>query len=206
MKKYLSLLLVIMLVVLCACGGSATQEADETVTVSESSVDTSDEVIPEEPEEASLEPVTGDLAFSSVDIDGNEIDGSVFAGYDLTMVNVFATWCPPCVAEMPELAQLYKDMEPQGVNIVGFVLDTRIDETQLDEAAIEAAKNLREQTGVTYPCIIPDETFLNWYLIVEAVPTTYFVDNNGNIVGEPVVGSNSYDGWKGIIEERLSAL
>lgn len=222
-KLFLSVMAVVTSVsVFCACGASSVAPAEESQETVVSSVETelSEEQAAklagnktsEGKEGASTEEGTGfsydaiDFEFESEDIYGTPIDQSIFSDYDLTLVNVFATWCPPCVAEMPDLAALYQEMEPQGVNFVGFVTDTRIDPASLDETAIETAKSLRDESGVEYAYIIPDPTFAMGLLFTEYVPTTYFVDRNGKIVGEPVVGSNDYEGWKQTIEERLSNL
>lgn len=131
----------------------------------------------------------------------------MFADYDLTMVNVFATWCTPCVNEIPDLQELYEEMESQGVNVVGIVLDCIDGTGSADEEAIEKAKVLAERTGAEYPFLIPDETYLNGRLSgINAVPETFFVDKDGNIVGETYTGSRPLEDWKEIVDtERKGA-
>lgn len=145
--------------------------------------------------------------FSMEDIEGETYTQEMFADYDLTMVNVFTTWCTPCINEIPDLEELRKEMADQGMNVVGIVLDAIDYSGGIDESTVEKAKILAEQTGVTYPFLIPDETYLNGRLSgIEAVPETFFVDQEGNFVGEVYSGSRSLEGWKEIAEEMLKGV
>ena len=128
----------------------------------------------------------------------------MFADYDLTLINVFATWCSPCVREIPDLNKLYEEMKEQGVNVAGIVLDAADGSGNTDYDAVEKAKVLAEKTGVSYPFLIPDEGYLNGRLAgIAAVPETFFVDKDGNIVGETISGSRSFESWKSIVEKEL---
>lgn len=142
--------------------------------------------------------------FSMEDIKGNTFTQEMFSDYDLTMMNVFATWCTPCVREIPDLEKLGNDMADQGVNVVGVVLDAVTDTGSVDEAAVENAKLLAEKSGATYPFLIPDAGYLNGRLSgISAVPETFFVDSEGNIVGETYIGSHELEEWKEILKEEL---
>lgn len=137
--------------------------------------------------------------FSMEDIEGNTYTQEMFADYDLTMINVFTTWCTPCVNEIPDLEKLHKEMEDQGVNVVGIVLDV-----ESGSGKEETAKLLAEKTGASYPFLMPDEGYLNGRLAgIEAVPETFFVDKEGNIVGETYSGSRNFEKWKSIVEKEL---
>lgn len=143
--------------------------------------------------------------FATEDLNGTACTQDIFKDYDLTMVNVFTTWCTPCVGEMPELEKLYQQVASQGVNVVGVVLDAVDEDGQVLPDVVEQAKNLVVQTGVTYPILLPDSTLFNGRLSgIDSVPTTFFVDKNGNYVGKDCVGSNDLNGWTQAVEERLS--
>ena len=145
--------------------------------------------------------------FSMQDIEGETYTQEMFADYDLTMVNVFTTWCTPCVNEIPDLQKLWEDMSDQGVNVVGIALDCIDGFGNTDEEAVEKAKLLAEQTGVSYPFLIPDSSYLNGRLAeIMAVPETFFVDREGNIVGETYSGSRSLEDWKDIAEAELKGV
>ena len=160
----------------------------------------------------------GDMAFSAnsqnvvtdlsnlqtKDIDGKEFSSKDFANYDLTMVNVFATWCSPCVQEIPDLAEIQKEMKDKGVNIVGVVTDT-MDQTGENREALEKAKLIRERSKAEYPFLIPDQSNFNGRLSgIQAFPETFFVDKKGQIVGETYSGSRNKKAWMEIIEKELA--
>ena len=138
------------------------------------------------------------------DIDGKEFSGKDFSDYDLTMVNVFATWCSPCVQEIPDLAEIQKEMKDKGVNIVGVVTDT-VDQTGENQEALEKAKLIRERSKAEYPFLIPDKSNFNGRLSgIQAFPETFFVDKKGQIVGETYSGSHNKKAWMEIIEKELA--
>lgn len=145
--------------------------------------------------------------FETTDIDGNTYTEKVFSDYDLTLVNAFTTWCSPCVNEMPELEKLYQEMKDQGVDVVGMVLDSVSEDGTPDDCIVQKAQLLKEKTGVTYPLLIPDKGFLNGRISgLQSFPESFFVDKDGNIVGDPIMGSNTFDGWKEAVEKQLAAL
>lgn len=145
--------------------------------------------------------------FETTDIDGNTYTEKVFSDYDLTLVNAFTTWCSPCVNEMPELEELYQKMKDQGVGVVGMVLDSVSEDGTPDDSIVQKAQLLKEKTGVTYPLLIPDKGFLNGRISgLQSFPESFFVDKDGNIVGDPIMGSNTFDGWKEAVEKQLAAL
>jgi len=145
--------------------------------------------------------------FTAQDVNGNEYTQDMFKDYDLTLVNIFTTWCTPCVAEMPELEKLYQQMKDQGVNVVGFVLDVLNEKGEIVQEDLERAQELVERTGVTYPVLLPDSTYLNGRLTgIEAFPETFFVDKNGNVVGGTYSGSGGLEDWLEVVEQELAAL
>ena len=152
--------------------------------------------------------MTGSLGeFYMEDIEGNPYTQEMFSDYSLTMVNVFATWCTPCVNEIPDLEKLKNEMGEKGVNVVGIVLDAADAAGGANGETLEKAKVLAEKTGATYPFLIPDAGLLNGRLSgIDAVPETFFVDKNGNIVGETYSGSRSLDEWKAVVEKELEGV
>ena len=149
--------------------------------------------------------VATDLSnLQTMDIDGKEFSGKDFSDYDLTMVNVFATWCSPCVQEIPDLAEIQKEMKDKGVNIVGVVTDT-VDQTGENQEALEKAKLIRERSKAEYLFLIPDKSNFNGRLSgIQAFPETFFVDKKGQIVGETYSGSHNKKAWLEIIEKELA--
>ena len=143
--------------------------------------------------------------FETKGVDGKDYTEKVFSDYDLTLVNIFTTWCSPCVNEIPELEKLYEEMKEKGVGVVGVVLDTVGDDGKQDDATVKKAGVLQEKTKASYPFLIPDSTMINGRLNgISAFPETFFVDKEGNIVGETYSGSHSLDEWKEIVEKELA--
>lgn len=175
------------------------QEAGDREEAGTSGEDASE--TPEEKEPVSL----GE--FSMEDIYGETYTQEMFADYRLTMVNVFATWCSPCINEIPDLETLKNEMADREVNLVGIVMDAADGEGGADPEALEKAKTLAERLGVTYPFLVPDAGYLNGLLLgVRGVPTTFFVDQEGNLIGEVYVGGHSLEDWRSIVETELEGV
>ena len=143
---------------------------------------------------------------STKDINGKNFSSKDFEKYDLTMVNVFATWCTACVKEIPDLVEVQNEMKSKGVNIVGVVTDT-VDDKGENKEAIEKSKLIFEKTKASYPFLMPDKTNFNGRLNgIQAMPETFFVDKNGNIVGDTYSGAKSAKEWKQVIEKELAKI
>lgn len=142
------------------------------------------------------------IQFKTKTIHGKEIDNSIFNSHKLTMINIWATYCGPCISEMEELEKLYKEVQKENVSVLGIVIDTPNDE---ENQAL--AKQILDKKGVTFSNIIPDEKLINGFLSkVQGVPTTIFVDNKGNVVGKPIIGAGSKEKYKTEIQNRLTSL
>jgi len=145
--------------------------------------------------------------FTTQDINGSAVTQDIFKEHELTMVNVFTTWCSPCVAEMPDLEKLHQKMKNKNVGVVGVVLDVLNEKGEIVDEDLKRAQLLVEKTGVTYPVLLPDSTYFNNRLIdIEAFPETFFVDKNGNIVGENYSGSGGLEDWIEVVERELANL
>ena len=127
-------------------------------------------------------------AFEGKDLDGNAVKSDeLFSGNAVTVVNFWFTTCNPCVGELSELDALNKELAEKGGSLIGvntFTLDG-------DEAAISEAKDVLAKKGATYQNVYFDSDGEAGKFVenVFAYPTTYVVDRNGNIVGEPIVGA-----------------
>ena len=152
---------------------------------SEGTADTEAAETPDTSEEAASETVYNIGSFTMEDINGEAYTEAMFQDYDLTMVNVFATWCSPCIAEIPYLEQLSQDMADRGVGVVGIVLDTADGEGGVDADALDAAKTLAEELETTYP-VEPDpsvETVMKGAKAMEAFQPDWIVAMGG---GSPI--------------------
>ena len=142
----------------------------------------------------------GDL--DTVDIYGNAVDASLLRGHTLTMVNVWATYCSPCINEMSDLGRLAADMKDSGVQIIGILHDIRGANYSLAEEKLNLARQIVEKTNANYPNLIPSGSMCIKVIDqIQFVPTTFFVDENGMLVGAFYEGARDYDAWRAIITE-----
>ncbi len=154
------------------------------------------------PEAASVSSIG---TFQATTLDGSAVDQAIFSQANLTMVNVWTTWCGACVEEMPDLEALSQEAAKDGVQIVGIVYDTLNPKGEIDQELTALAKTIVERTGVSYPMLIPDEDLRNGLLSgIIGYPTTWFVDENGNVIGDSILGSHSKEEWAALIQERLA--
>ena len=130
--------------------------------------------------------------------------GSLISGNKVTMLNFWGTFCGPCIGEMPDLGDLERKYKDQGFEILGLTSDIVDYQGNMDESLIGEAEDIAADTGVTYPILITSMELMD-YTQLMAFPTTYFVDAQGNMLRDPVVGSQSREAWEKIITELLEA-
>lgn len=139
-------------------------------------------------------------SFRAADINGVPVDESIFAGHRLSMINVWATFCGPCLSEMPDLGKLSAELASSGVQIIGVVADALNSDGSVSQSQVAQARKLAEKTGAAYTHLLPSADLLKAGISgVSSVPTTIFVDEKGNQVGKAYVGSRSAADWKNII-------
>ena len=146
--------------------------------------------------------------FEGKDLDGNTVKSDeLFSANAVTVVNFWFTTCNPCVGELAELDALNKELAEKGGSLIGvntFTLDG-------DEAAISEAKDVLAKKGATYQNVYfnSDGEAGKFTTNIFAYPTTYVVDRNGNIVGEPIVGAitekNQAETLQKLIDQALAA-
>ena len=146
--------------------------------------------------------------FEGKDLDGNTVKSDeLFSANAVTVVNFWFTTCNPCVGELAELDALNKELAEKGGSLIGvntFTLDG-------DEAAISEAKDVLAKKGATYQNVYfnSDGEAGKFTTNIFAYPTTYVVDRNGNIVGDPIVGAitekNQAEALQAQIDKALAA-
>ena len=146
--------------------------------------------------------------FEGKDLDGNTVKSDeLFSANAVTVVNFWFTTCNPCVGELSELDALNKELAEKGGSLIGvntFTLDG-------DEAAISEAKDVLAKKGATYQNVYfnSDGEAGKFTENIFAYPTTYVVDRNGNIVGDPIVGAitekNQAEKLQKLIDQALAA-
>ncbi len=180
MKKLTCIFIVILLAAaLTACGGSSASKPSEAAEKSET--------------EAAV-------SFETVDIDGNKVSSAdIFSQHKITMVNIWGTFCGPCIDEMPDLEVLNGRLAEKDCAIIGIICDVQ---GPKDEDTIADAREIIGTTGVTYLNLLPWPQLFDVFPAMY-VPTTYFVDSNGQVIGEEAVGARGADDYEGLVDGLL---
>ena len=185
MKKTYKLILMLMLAATLLLSGCGSEDTDASGAGAGSSngAETSENASPVE--------------FTAADIDGNTVTSDIFSKSKLTMVNVWATYCNPCISEMPALAEIAEAYDASEFQIVGVISDV------MEGDDVSGAEKLISQTKADYLHLVINESLYNSMLTgVSAVPTTIFVDSEGKTVNV-VVGAKGKEDWENLINEML---
>ena len=220
-KKMISLLSIVVLAAsLTACGGSGTVSTEPASSAAETTrAETAAAAAPNETEAAeteSAQPETGaaeeetaqeetsaGISFETTDLEGNAVSAAdIFSAHKLTMINIWGTYCGPCIGEMPDLEVLNARLAEKDCAIIGIVCDVR---GTGDTKTIGIAKDIISQTGVTYLNLLPWESFWD-ELPAEFIPTTYFVASDGQVVGEAAVGARGADEYEELVDALLAEM
>lgn len=149
-------------------------------------------------------PAVGISSFNTTDIYGEVVTQEIFQDYELTMVNVWGTFCGPCIDEMPSLGEIQKEYQDKGVNIVGIVVDVQDGDLNINPKKIKLAIEIAEMTGADYiHMIVSPELLVAKIGEIDAIPASFFVDREGNFVGDTYVGARDKEAWIDIIEKTL---
>ena len=124
--------------------------------------------------------------FKGKDLDGNDVDDSLFTNNKVTVVNFWFSGCKPCVGELSKLNELNETLKKMGGEVVGINTDTLDD----NQDGIKEAKEILKAQGASYKNLTfdSDSTVGKYAGNIMAFPTTVLVDKDGNIVGEPLMG------------------
>lgn len=183
MKKFLIVLTVLVLLLTSACTRKTNSaiEGSEEIPDYQYSLDTM-QYIPE---------------FQCVDSQGNAVTNDIFSDNKVTLVNLWGTWCGPCVAEIPALQSVYDRMKDKGVGVIGVVEDAQGNEDMVQE--------ILSENGVTYTNIYPDEKFYDSFVsLCFTFPSSLIVDSQGNVIMPLISGANDVEEFEEMLTEALS--
>lgn len=138
-----------------------------------------------------LATAAGKVVFTTVDLDGNPVDSSVFANAEYTMINIWGSFCAPCIGEMEDLMKM--DAEMDNVQIITILGDA----TSPDDDTAEDAREVVETLKLTLPVYLTNDE-IKELLPSNAFPTSFLVDREGNPLGTScvgAVGTESYQVW-----------
>lgn len=208
-KRHLCILLIGLL-----CGGTLLTGCDNSVeepsevdtligteTVMAGTGVTQSETMESEATQAQEEPYV--LTFEASTTDGQAFTSDCFADSKLTMINVWATYCNPCLAEMPDLGEIAAAYDTAEFQMIGVVSDVADNASEED---IAGAKELIEETKAGYPHLLLSESlYYNLVGGIDAVPATFFVNQKGELLGY-LTGAQSKEAWEGLINELLAEM
>ena len=148
------------------------------------------------PDDPVKEMVGRKLEFTTTDAEGNPVTSEeLFSANEITMLNCWGLWCPHCVSEMEDLAEIHQRMQEKGCGIVGLEYESVPDEETYADAAA-----FLEESGVTYPnVLLPDELLSQ----ISGFPTSIFVDKEGTVLGIPLAGPR-VDSYESTLDQLLS--
>ena len=117
------------------------------------------------------------------------------------MINVWGTYCNPCLSEMPDLGEIASEYEASDFQLIGVICDVMEGD---DEENVNYAKELITETKAAYPHLLLNESlYMSFMGAVSAVPTTFFVRQDGSLIGY-LTGAQSKENWKALIDRLLA--
>lgn len=120
------------------------------------------------------------IEFTARDLDGNPVSSAdLFAGNKVTVLNIWATWCGPCIGELGDLQGIHRRMQEKGVGVVGMLMDDDLD----------TARELMDEFKVGYPVILAPDTLEDFFPL-QAYPSTLFIGPDGTVLTDPVIGAH----------------
>lgn len=138
----------------------------------------------------------------AVTVSGEKMSSEVFADSKLTMVNVWATFCGPCINEMPDLGEIAAAYDLAEFRLIGIVSDV----VEGDADMLAEAQEIIEETGADYPhLLLNEELYIHLVGASDSVPTTYFFNQKGELLGY-LIGANTKEVWEEIINGLLEEM
>lgn len=210
MKRAAAILLIATLSfgIISGCGNGG-QEAQSGADTAQSETDQLETAQPDASQEPSqtAEAVSPEDILMNYTVKDLELNDVALADYvkgnKLTMINFWGTFCGPCISEMPELGEVERNYKDKGFEIVGLTTDVADLQGNYDESVIDDARSIIEDTGITYPVLVaPAQLMVD--IGLQYVPTSYFLDSEGNVLGSAEIGSKSGEEWEEVINGYLS--
>jgi len=125
-------------------------------------------------------------------LDGRTVKLSDFKG-KVVVLNFWATWCPPCRREIPDLVALHNKYADQGVVVIGF---------SLDEGGVAGVQSFATKSGINYPLVMGDQQTAQAYGGISSIPTTFIIGRDGKLAGN-IKGGASLAGFEAAIKPAL---
>ncbi len=153
------------------------------------------------PKKLSLQNIKA-LKFKTQDLDGKEVTQEVLKNADVTMINIWATWCPPCKAELPDIGRVAKKYRAKGCQVIAICSDV----TDEDTSSLEDAKEIIKDAECDFLVLRKNPSLNAIYSSIQAYPTTLFFDKNGDVVGTVIIGGRSESDFEKAFDEILEKI
>lgn len=194
MRKTISILMLAMLLlfVISACGNSDVYDSSNSTPNSSSNKVEDDSVWA--------------FKIDTITLGGDAVTDEDFYDNKLTVLNIWATWCPPCVGELPHLQEVNEKFKDKGVEIVGVLQDGVDKKMKPNKSTIKKGIKLLNDSGAKYKVILPDESLTNEFISeMQYFPTTFFINSAGEVV-KVAVGAKDAEGWEDTINQVLKEI
>jgi cytochrome c biogenesis protein CcmG, thiol:disulfide interchange protein DsbE len=129
--------------------------------------------------------------YAALTLDGDTVELASFRG-DVVLLNIWATWCPPCVREMPALQRLHEELEPQGLRIIAVSVDAVAGALGAFGQPGGDVAEFRDDFGITFTVLHDPSGRIQSLYQVNGLPTTYLIDRDGRI-RRKVLGAAEWD-------------
>ncbi|MCP4256903.1 MAG: TlpA family protein disulfide reductase [Planctomycetes bacterium] len=184
--KQLFYLLLVPMFIIGGCKKNKTEPTPQTKN--ETEVTTTQPVADSTPPKPAGKPAP---AFALQDLNGKSVSLADFRG-KVVILNFWATWCPPCIREIPDFIELYDQYKDKGFEMMGI---------SLDQAGISVVKSFAQKVKINYPVMMTDGRVDKTYGGITSIPTTFLIDTTGNII-KKYIGFNE----KAVFEADIKAL
>lgn len=141
---------------------------------------------------------------STLDLYGNPVDSGIFNNYEITIVDVWGTYCSPCIKAMPVLASLHEKYEDKGVNVIGIVIDIQNKDLSPKAEGLVTAMDITQRTGADFTHILASKNIISSVVRnISAIPASFIVDSEGNVITKILYGGHSLEQWEELINEYI---
>ncbi len=142
------------------------------------------------------------MNFTSKDLDGNVIGSDAFKNADVTLVNIWATWCGPCRGELPALGKVAEKYRAKGYQVFGFIQDV----SDVTDESAPVAKEILANARCTFPVVMNTSAMEPIFSDINAFPMTLFIDRDGNMILDEHIGAMDEAGFEAMFEKAIAAV
>lgn len=200
-KRFLNVFIIALFAVGAVMAGCGSVEDSDGSKNTEATIEQQEETASGTESSTEQEPYV--LVFEGTTLDGETLTSDCFADSKLTMLNVWATFCGPCINEMPDLGEIASEYDAADFQLIGIISD--VIEGEEGDTFTEAQEIIAE-TGANYRhVLLNEELYVNLVGASDSVPTTYFFNEKGEFLGY-LVGAQTKEVWTQIIDGLLAEM